>query len=60
MFRRVNEYKTKHSEAKSNITRYLSNPINAFLLTKRLTSDWDRLEDYMSLDAGYSILKKVN
>lgn len=50
--RRVKEYQKEHREASSDISDYLSNPINAYLLTKRLTSDWRVIEDYMSYDVG--------
>lgn len=40
MLRKIEEYKSGHNEAKQDIATYLSNPVNAFLMTKRLTSDW--------------------
>lgn len=48
----MKEYQSEHKEAESDITAYLSNPINAYLLTKRLTSDWVTLENIMSYDVG--------
>lgn len=49
---RVQTYQREHSEASADISVYLSNPINAYLLTKRLTSDWRSIEDVMSFDVG--------
>jgi hypothetical protein len=34
---------------------YLSNPINAYLLVKRLTTDWKEVEAQMVDDAGKGI-----
>lgn len=52
IFSRVIEYQREHNEASADITAYLSNPINAFMLTKRLTSDWKSIENVMSFDVG--------
>lgn len=49
---RVKTYQREHSEASADIAAYLSNPINAYLLTKRLTSDWRSIEDVMTFDVG--------
>lgn len=51
-YSRVRQYQKEHREASTDISDYLSNPINAYLLTKRLTSDWRVIEDYMSYDVG--------
>lgn len=58
-FRRVYEYQREHNEAAKDITTYLSNPINAYLLTKRLTSDWRTIENLMSYDVGGEYLENV-
>lgn len=39
-FRRAAEYIHEHEEASEDVANYLANPINAYLLVKRLTSDW--------------------
>lgn len=52
VFSRVIEYQREHKEASADISAYLSNPINAFMLTKRLTSDWKSIENVMSFDVG--------
>lgn len=36
----------------SDITNYLSNPINAFKMIKRLTTDWKLIEDVLVDDLG--------
>lgn len=51
---RVKIYQREHKKASSDISDYLSNPINAYLLTKRLTSDWRSIEDVMAFDVGNS------
>lgn len=48
----MTEYQKEHNEAAADISAYLTNPINAYLLTKRLTSDWKVIEDVMSYDVG--------
>lgn len=50
--RRIKEYKKEHEEAATDISAYVSNPINAYLLTKRLTSDWKIIEQAMTNDIG--------
>lgn len=56
MRQRILEYKKEHNEASNDITGYLSNPINAFLLTKRLASDWSSIENVMYDDTNRSKL----
>lgn len=51
-YRKLIEYEREHSESQDDIPAYLSNPINAYLLTKRLTSDWKEIEKLMSFDVG--------
>ncbi|KAF7990836.1 hypothetical protein HCN44_000641 [Aphidius gifuensis] len=50
--RNVEDYSSEHEEASKNIQQYLSNPINAYLLVKRLTTDWKRVEELISEDVG--------
>lgn len=56
---KVQEYQREHQDAAADITSYLSNPISAYLLTKRLTSDWKHLEYLMSNDVGVSFLENI-
>ncbi|XP_058444730.1 prolyl 4-hydroxylase subunit alpha-1-like [Malaya genurostris] len=53
------EYQREHAEAAKDISTYLSNPVNAFLLTKRLTTDWREVESLMSYDVGADFLENV-
>lgn len=53
------EYTKEHTEASADVTSYLSNPVNAYLLTKRLTTDWKEVEHIMSYDVGSSFLENV-
>lgn len=48
----MREYQREHADATTDITTYVSNPINAYLLTKRLTTDWKQIENLMEHDVG--------
>lgn len=48
--RKAEEYKGEHRLASENVGEYLSNPINAYLLVKRLTTDWKTTEKLMALE----------
>ena len=50
--RHAAEYAREHEEASQDVQGYLSNPINAYLLVKRLTTDWKEVETQMVDDAG--------
>lgn len=56
---KVKEYQREHEEAKKDVSGYLLNPINAYLLTKRLTSDWKDLEQIMTMDVGLQFINNV-
>ncbi len=43
-------YAEEHEKAQHNPTEYLANPINAYLLVKRLTSDWKSTESLLKND----------
>jgi prolyl 4-hydroxylase len=45
--RHAEDYEKEHSIASRDVTNYLSNPINDYLLVKRLTSDWHKTEKLM-------------
>ncbi|XP_015589995.1 prolyl 4-hydroxylase subunit alpha-2 isoform X2 [Cephus cinctus] len=57
--RNVEDYATEHKEASRNIQQYLSNPINAYLLVKRLTTDWKRIEELITQDVGKSFVANI-
>lgn len=56
---KVQEYQREHNEAGKDVSGYLLNPINAYLLTKRLTSDWRDLEQIMTMDVGSQFIQNV-
>lgn len=53
------QYETSSSEASRDTSKYLANPINAFLLVKRLTADWKRVEDVMSENIGSAFVHNL-
>lgn len=57
--RKISEYHREHNEAAVDVTSYLSNPVNAYLLTKRLTVDWRQVEDVMTYDVGGSFVSNI-
>lgn len=46
----VSHYTNEHKKAAADPEEYLSNPVNAYLLVKRLTSDWKNTEYLMKND----------
>ncbi|XP_043654748.1 prolyl 4-hydroxylase subunit alpha-1 [Drosophila teissieri] len=56
---KMDEYQREHSDASNDITAYVSNPINAYLLTKRLTTDWRQVENLMEHDVGTDFVQNI-
>jgi hypothetical protein len=54
--RHAADYAREHEEASPDVQGYLSNPINAYLLVKRLTTDWKEVETLMINDVGKGII----
>lgn len=50
--RYINEYEKIRTEAASDIERYVGNPLNSYLLIKRLTSDWKDVRELISAKVG--------
>lgn len=50
--RYLEEYQRMYKEASTDVSKYLANPINAFVLVKRLTSDWKEVEDTLVKNSG--------
>lgn len=48
----LEEYESMYQEASADVTKYLANPINAYLLVKRLTSDWRQVEGVITENVG--------
>ncbi|XP_058444732.1 prolyl 4-hydroxylase subunit alpha-1-like [Malaya genurostris] len=42
--------------ASKNRISFLSNPINAFLMTKRLVTDYGKIDEFMKMDVGVSLI----
>lgn len=57
--KKIQEYQREHEEAAKDVSSYLLNPINAYLLTKRLTSDWKDIEHIMTMDVGSQFIQNV-
>lgn len=57
---KVKDYQREHDEASKDPSGYLLNPINAYLLTKRLTVDWKDIEQYMTQDIGAAFVQNVS
>lgn len=55
----MEDYAREHEEASRNIQQYLSNPINAYLLVKRLTTDWKRIEELITEDVGKTFVANI-
>jgi prolyl 4-hydroxylase len=54
------EYQKEHEIASQDTSGYLLNPINAYLLTKRLTTDWKDVEELLTIDVGLQYIKNVS
>lgn len=42
-FRLADDFEKHSTEALSDVEHHLSNPVNAYLLIKRFTSDWNQI-----------------
>jgi prolyl 4-hydroxylase len=52
----MEEYENMYQEASADVSKYLANPVNAYLLVKSLTSDWKKIEGVMSHNFGSGLL----
>ncbi|XP_046656304.1 prolyl 4-hydroxylase subunit alpha-1-like isoform X1 [Daphnia pulicaria] len=55
----LEEYESMYQEASEDVSQYLSNPVNAYLLVKRLTSDWKQVEEVMTQNVGSIFVKNI-
>ncbi|XP_046656301.1 prolyl 4-hydroxylase subunit alpha-1-like [Daphnia pulicaria] len=55
----MEEYENMYQEASADVSKYLANPVNAYLLVKSLTSDWKKIEGVMSQNFGSAFLKNI-
>nr|CAH0108384.1 unnamed protein product [Daphnia galeata] len=56
----LEEYESMYQEASEDVTKYLANPVNAYLLVKRLTSDWNQVEGVMTQNSGAAFVKNIS
>ena len=52
MRRFLKQYESMYLEASNDVPKYLNNPINAYLLIKRLSSDLREVESVMKQDSN--------
>ncbi|XP_074029071.1 prolyl 4-hydroxylase subunit alpha-1 isoform X1 [Leptinotarsa decemlineata] len=52
-------YQTQHNKAIEDVQLYIANPINAYTLVKRLTTDWKQVEDLMSSVISHDYLMNI-
>ncbi|XP_057378427.2 prolyl 4-hydroxylase subunit alpha-1-like [Daphnia carinata] len=55
----LEEYESIYQEASADPTSYLANPLNAYLLVKRLTSDWKKVKNVVSRNVGSDFVKNI-
>ncbi|XP_057378430.1 prolyl 4-hydroxylase subunit alpha-1-like [Daphnia carinata] len=55
----LEEYESIYQEASADVTKYLANPINAYLLVKRLTADWKQVEGVMTQNVGPAFVHNI-
>lgn len=58
-YRIAEEYAARNAEAMQFGPEYLTNPINAFKLVKRLTHDWYLVENAMTKNSADFFLKNI-
>jgi len=55
----LEEYESLYNEASTDVTKYLANPINAYLIVKRLTADWREVQNVMSENLGTAYIQNL-
>ncbi len=53
------EYSSRNSETMVDLSHYVSNPVNAYLLIKRLTSDWAFVESIMKSNMADEFINNI-
>ncbi|TMW47302.1 hypothetical protein DOY81_007612 [Sarcophaga bullata] len=56
---KLSEYEREREEALTTGPIYFENPVNKYLLTKRLTNDWERIENIMQYKEGEKTLLQI-
>jgi len=54
------DYQSAYNEASKDTSKYLANPINAFLIVKQLTADWKKVEGVMSENIGAEFVARLS
>ncbi|XP_017773011.1 PREDICTED: prolyl 4-hydroxylase subunit alpha-1 [Nicrophorus vespilloides] len=57
--RYADAYQNQHDIASQDMQMYVSNPINAYLLVKRLTTDWKQVEALMNTNVGKEFIANI-
>ncbi|KAJ8937370.1 hypothetical protein NQ314_011918 [Rhamnusium bicolor] len=52
-------YQKQHNKAAEDVQLYISNPINAYTLVKRLTTDWKQVEALISTDVSNDYMANI-
>ncbi|XP_018564257.1 prolyl 4-hydroxylase subunit alpha-1 [Anoplophora glabripennis] len=52
-------YQRQHDKATEDVQMYISNPINAYTLVKRLTTDWKQVEALMGTDISTDYMANI-
>jgi len=55
----LNEYEKIRTDAASDVERYVGNPLNSYLLIKRLTSDWKEVRELVSAKTGEAVISHL-
>jgi len=56
----ADDYEEHSKSALEDVSLHLSNPVNAFLLVKRFTSDWAQVESMILENAGQTFLSNIS
>ncbi|GLV45494.1 prolyl-4-hydroxylase-alpha EFB [Carabus blaptoides fortunei] len=54
------DYQRQHDDASADVQTYLANPLNAYLLVKRLTTDWRQVEALMASNVGADFIANIS
>ncbi|XP_022906186.2 prolyl 4-hydroxylase subunit alpha-1 [Onthophagus taurus] len=52
-------FKSQHDKASKDVQSYIANPINAYLLVKRLTTDWKQAETLITTNIGNDFIANL-
>ncbi|GJQ82951.1 hypothetical protein Trydic_g5951 [Trypoxylus dichotomus] len=54
------EYTEQYDKASEDIQSYVANPVNAYLLVKKLTTDWKQVEDLITKNVGEDVVTNLS